>query len=119
MLGTVLLIWLTSTATSSRAPLGSRGSLALVAVAAAVVAAATVLIYVGPRLASAARWSVAMLVALVNVGVGCLALVTVLDPGESSDVGIGLLLGIAVAATNVVAGRLARSPATGTPDTAS
>lgn len=111
-LGTVLLIWLSSTATASRAPFGSSGSIAMIVAGLVVVASGAVLVYAAPRLPTAARWSAALVLALVNGGIGCLALITVLTPEDQSDIGIGLLLGIAVIATNAIAGQVARRPPT-------
>jgi len=108
LLAGVLAIWLGSDAAAARAPFGSGWAIGLVVAGLVAVVLGGVLVGVAPPMPSAARWTLALVLSVVNGAVGCLALVLVLNPDQQADVGIGLLLGIAVFLTNAVSGQVAR-----------
>jgi hypothetical protein len=97
-----------SHATASRAMFGSRGSVAVVVVAAAAAIVGTAFVLTGRRTSPGARWGLALPIAVLAGGVGALAIGSLFAPHDAGDVAIGLLLAAAALGMWVVATQVAR-----------
>lgn len=104
-----LVLWLTGRADAGRLVLGAAGSVVLVVVAFAVVAAGTYVVHARPAAAPGARLALALVISLINAVVGVVAVVLVFQREDSSDLGVALLLAVALMAANLVAGQITRA----------
>jgi hypothetical protein len=107
-LGGVLLVWLRSPTAAGHALFGPGGSRAVAAVALLVTAAGTVAALSFSGSSGRLRWGVALPVALASGAVAALGLGSFLDPGNGTDVSLGLLLLLGAAGTGVVAIQVSR-----------
>jgi hypothetical protein len=108
----VLLAWLGSPAAAGRALFGSAGSVAVVAVAIVGTVIAVVVGLAGRRPSAGIRWGLALPLAVLTGGVAVLAFGAFFAPGDTTDVGLGMLLAVAVVGMYVVAARVSRGGST-------
>jgi hypothetical protein len=104
----VLLVWLSSAAASERALFGSTGSRAVVGLALVGTVLGLVVALTARRASAAVRWGLALPLAICAGAVGTLAFGAFFAPSESTDVGVGALLGVGAIGLIVVAARVSR-----------
>lgn len=107
-LAVTLVLWLTGQADEGRVVLGAAGAYVLVVVAALVVGAGVWVVLARPTVAPGVRMLLALTISLVNAVLGVVALVLVFQREEPSDLGVALLLAVALMAANLVAGQVTR-----------
>jgi hypothetical protein len=104
----VLLVWLGSDAAADRALFGSAGSVIVVVVSLVFTAVGIAVGLAATRPSAAIRWGIALPLAICAGGVAVLAFGAFFAPTEPGDVGLGVLLAVAVIGMYMVSTRVSR-----------